>query len=1036
MKSKTINIILCLLIILSILLMGQAPSHRNPGISYLTAIADTYIEQENPAIDGSSPYLIIGTDSEFGHERQTYLKFEASHLPEDAIIERAELNIFYSDSKGEGAIDLEVHLVEGRWTEEGLNWELKPRSLFLTSIEMGEEFGWVTINVTNAVRGWFNGNFENYGLMVRASAESGMLKRRNFISRESPLCHPFIEVAYTTAGIPPTPPELVSCEPGDDHKVDTIFPFTVSPNPPESGSPVTIRVTAFDEGGIYRMRMLRNGVTVHDNVNLSGSQNFTVQDVMTFEPGVYRYDVLAYDQKMNGASASMLVRVFDDGIAPAVSITHEPFSPDSGETIRLRVTAEDETGINALSMIVNGMHADFIIDPPEKRVSMTFTLEELMSRIDPRSPPIIDLTPPAVIRYGAYATDIEGLFASTTDRYILIGNNCADGDEDEDGLSDEIEEILGIASDSKDTDEDGLYDNWEVIGVDRNIDGVIDVDLPKMGASPHHKDVFVEIDWMADPVDEYKYHPMALQVVSNIFRDYGIYVHFDQGQYGGGNAIPLIPAGTLIDPTEDWLKDMQHDHFNPERIGIFRYVATNAQGASTWGPYIMANANYNDAPPQAEFLLHELGHTLGLGHGGQKSASRDVYTLGSDGNIVKERVDWEPDDENYKPNHLSVMQYTYQEGPKIRTESGGNIYVMQYNVLPDKVLDEVLDETRLNEMDGYRAEAHLSRYTWRRNFRPFEFVRLETTVNGWYYVILRENNDCTLNNQSYAEFPFIADGSPIDWNLDGVIDDHPVSTNLNEYYRGNISRCVTDTSRSLPSRFEIPLLRTKIYTGSRGELLFGFSEGEIAWLPSGSPEPNESSPRPTDGEFADGIDNDMDGMIDEGFPDSDHDGMIDYLDNCPNTPNPDQRDADLNFIGDACEGLPVVPKGFAVNFQNGFPKFSWYANNEGNLLGYNIYRKTPAKPYYVRLDEPYPTVLQPNFTDSLCVDSSEYMVTAVNIYLRESAYSKVIQIFDSDGDGICDTSNSQPRNWNTYLLWFMLLFLLFILFMAYRRWGT
>ena len=39
-------------------------------------------------------------------------------------------------------------------------------------------------------------------------------------------------------------------------------------------------------------------------------------------------------------------------------------------------------------------------------------------------------------------------------------------------------------------------------------------------------------------------------------------------------------------------------------------------------------------------------------------------------------------------------------------------------------------------------------------------------------------------------------------------------------------------------------------------------------------------------------------------PDADGDGISDKLDNCPNTPNPDQRDTDGDGLGDACDSPP------------------------------------------------------------------------------------------------------------------------------------
>ena len=41
-------------------------------------------------------------------------------------------------------------------------------------------------------------------------------------------------------------------------------------------------------------------------------------------------------------------------------------------------------------------------------------------------------------------------------------------------------------------------------------------------------------------------------------------------------------------------------------------------------------------------------------------------------------------------------------------------------------------------------------------------------------------------------------------------------------------------------------------------------------------------------------------------PDADNDGVLDLVDNCPTTANPDQADTDGDGIGDACDNCPAV----------------------------------------------------------------------------------------------------------------------------------
>ncbi len=281
-----------------------------------------------------------------------------------------------------------------------------------------------------------------------------------------------------------------------------------------------------------------------------------------------------------------------------------------------------------------------------------------------------------------------------------------------------------------DSDGDALPDSWEENGVDVDGDGTPDLDLPAMGADPDHKDIFIEVDYMAghhidqaqiDAVtDAFKQAP-----VGNPDGQGGITLHVDNGpgstmdpvsgsSWGGLSDQDSLPHqnvlgsdfGPAADPSYDWseFESIRQTKLLAIRRPAFHYVIAAhsgpgqdfagisrgvTNGASDF--MIAMHENCQDDPPPplstecasvdpefaAATFMHELGHNLGLQHGGT-------------------------DEDAQKPNYLSVMNYNFGWGliafdGVTPTSTKFELDYSRFN-LP-------LDENRLNEQRGFGIDS-------------------------------------------------------------------------------------------------------------------------------------------------------------------------------------------------------------------------------------------------------------------------------------------------------------------------------------------
>ena len=247
-----------------------------------------------------------------------------------------------------------------------------------------------------------------------------------------------------------------------------------------------------------------------------------------------------------------------------------------------------------------------------------------------------------------------------------------------------------------DKDGDALWDDWETEGIDANGDGIIDFTLAN--ADPYRTDIYVEIDAMDCPnnipADEPCHRPLdeAMAKVTHAFdiapienptdpatgtNQTGIKLHLEvddiiphrdttiwNGAEGKSdnytNCTDISNAANFICEKKIWFGtqvERENRHTLAAKAMAYHYSIwahsyANGGGASgiaetpgndvliTLGAERFGLNHYDthhvgNAMEQAGTFMHELGHNLGLLHGGG-------------------------DNINYKPNYLSVMNYRWQ----------------------------------------------------------------------------------------------------------------------------------------------------------------------------------------------------------------------------------------------------------------------------------------------------------------------------------------------------------------------------------------
>ena len=396
--------------------------------------------------------------------------------------------------------------------------------------------------------------------------------------------------------------------------------------------------------------------------------------------------------------------------------------------------------------------------------------------------------------------------------------------------------------DDSDDDDDALCDNWEETGLDWDRDGTVDLTLP--GAQREHRDLYVELDHMADHFPG----PNAINDVVAAFANApatpaanaGITLHVEVGNAMPESASIAFPGCTGAagggDADFDTLKSANFGTPAQRSAGVavlgakryaYRYgvyahtllgrpdqsgcselpgndfIVTLGSGARV----VAGGHRVGSRNQQSGTLMHEFGHTLGLRHGG----STDV---------------------NCKPNYLSVMNYTRQfDGVPIVGRP------LDYS----RTVVDTLDELSLAEPAGIDGPAG----------SLFAHPASPITVSSGT--------------------------APVDWNNDGDTDDIELSLNVNR---------IPDLGCNDANKTSL------VGFDDWANLVYDFQNTDD--FADGAHSSAAEVDEVTFAELA------------AVAPDTDGDGVSNLDDNCLTVANADQADADADGAGNAC-GTGVTP---------------------------------------------------------------------------------------------------------------------------------
>lgn len=141
-----------------------------------------------------STALFVSQYQQSGDDYRALFQFDLASLPTTSTIEKAELELKIYRNEVADSISVEAHRLLNNWIEERMIWDDQPpfslESDGTTSITSTTALEFISIDISDLVRGWHDGSIPNNGLiLIGNEAENdlvGFVSTRGYYSNEWP----------------------------------------------------------------------------------------------------------------------------------------------------------------------------------------------------------------------------------------------------------------------------------------------------------------------------------------------------------------------------------------------------------------------------------------------------------------------------------------------------------------------------------------------------------------------------------------------------------------------------------------------------------------------------------------------------------------------------------------------------------------------------------------------------------------------------------------------------------------------------------